>query len=271
VLVVGLGNSAFEVALNCVESGADVQLLGRGEQHVISMSTMSKFMKLASLLGMDATPSNLQKRFYYTQNDPQFHDEIKKLDGVVSWMSTNLSSYGIKTPSIGPFSRSFYLARIPTYDWGLIPHIQSGKVKVLQGTLLKFTEDGVELLMSEGNQKSCEKYDVVIFGTGYRHGLQELFTTELCEVLLTDEMPKGSPPYANFPEKFPKTDGRGLSTVIDSLYFGGFDVGTFGGLCWGIYSWHIGEQICIKLGYLKPEDKSIKTEAPKSWSLWNLF
>ncbi len=262
ILIVGVGNSGFEIGLNCVENDAKVELLARGEQHVASITTLTKFMKFAAAFGLDATPQNLQKQFCYTWNDTGYHDEIKKMDGYMKWMSTDLSKYGLKTPSIGPFSRAFYQARIPTYDWGLIPHIQSGKVKIRNGTISKFVKDGVEF--DDGKQ---EKYDIVIFATGFRHGLQELFTPELCDQLLTDQLPKSFPPFAKFPENFPKTDGRCHSTVIDSLYFAGFDMGPYGGLYWGVSSWYIGERLCLQLGILKPEQSSIKTEPPKSfWS-----
>ena len=121
------------------------------------------------------------------------------------------------------------------------------------------------------------EYDVVIFGTGYRHGLDELFEAGVWSETSTREYeyPECLKEVVNvaLPTErayaWPDLNGRGRSRAFDNLYFAGFDQGYLGGLTIGLYSYAIGEEVAVKLRKMRLDECEIpwvKNETMTEWS-----
>jgi hypothetical protein len=107
----------------------------------------------------------------------------------------DLTQYGMKKPDWLPFSAK----RIPVIDVGFVRELKAGRIAV-RPTIDHFVEDGV--VFTDG---STEAYDVVLFATGYRPGLETILDVP---GLLDDE---GYSRYAS-----------GEPTPAPGLYFMGF-------------------------------------------------
>ncbi|MFF3561846.1 flavin-containing monooxygenase [Streptomyces sp. NPDC002574] len=152
VLVVGVGNTGAEIAVDLVEAGAArVRLAVRTPPHIMRRSTA----------GWPAQRTGIMVRRLPT----------RLVDGVAPYVERlsvpDLSAHGMPRPQTGLYSRVREGA-IPVQDVGLIAAVQAGKVEPV-AAVEGF--DGREVLLADGTRLTPE---AVIAATGYRRGLEPL-------------------------------------------------------------------------------------------------
>ncbi|MEW2185132.1 NAD(P)/FAD-dependent oxidoreductase [Streptomyces cellulosae] len=152
VLVVGVGNTGAEIAVDLVEGGASrVRLAVRTPPHIVRRSTA----------GWPAQYSGILVR----RLPVPLVDRISRLQARVA--VPDLSEHGLPRPETGLYSRVLEGA-IPVQDVGLIDAVRAGSVEVVAA--VKGFEEG-EVLLADGERISP---DAVIAATGYERGLEGL-------------------------------------------------------------------------------------------------
>ncbi|KAJ4825168.1 hypothetical protein Tsubulata_035395 [Turnera subulata] len=142
VLVVGCGNSGMEIAYDLQQWGAKTSLVARSPVHILTKGLVYLGMYL-----MDFLP-------------------LKVVDFIVVLLSKllhgNVSKYGLRRPSIGPFKHKLITGRTPTIDVGAVGKIRKGQIQVyppikhIHGNEFEFVNGKVD------------HFDAVIFATGYK-------------------------------------------------------------------------------------------------------
>ncbi len=152
VLVVGVGNTGAEIAVDLVEGGASrVRLAVRTPPHIVRRSTA----------GWPAQYSGILVR----RLPVPLVDRISRLQARVA--VPDLSEHGLPRPGTGLYSRVLEGA-IPVQDVGLIDAVRKGAVEVVAA--VKGFEEG-EVLLADGGRVAP---DAVIAATGYERGLEGL-------------------------------------------------------------------------------------------------
>ncbi|MCX4567485.1 NAD(P)/FAD-dependent oxidoreductase [Streptomyces viridodiastaticus] len=152
VLVVGVGNTGAEIAVDLVEGGASrVRLAVRTPPHIVRRSTA----------GWPAQYSGILVR----RLPVPLVDRISRLQARIA--VPDLSEHGLPRPETGLYSRVLEGA-IPVQDVGLIDAVRKGAVEVVAA--VKGFEEG-EVLLADGGRVAP---DAVIAATGYGRGLEGL-------------------------------------------------------------------------------------------------
>jgi len=151
VLVVGMGNTGAEIALDLAESGARPTISLRNGVHIVPRDLFGVPIQLVAMLATKVLPVGA--------NDVLFPIILDLALG-------DLTRYGIKRPPIGLLQQIRSSAKIPVLDVGTVRKISEGAIKVAPG-ISAVTEDGVAF-----NGGSTGKFDAIIFATGYRANYQ---------------------------------------------------------------------------------------------------
>ncbi|MFJ5841091.1 flavin-containing monooxygenase [Streptomyces shenzhenensis] len=152
VLVVGVGNTGAEIAVDLVEGGASrVRLSVRTVPHIMRRSTAGWAAQYSAVL-VRRLPVTL----------------VDRLARPMARMSVpDLSAYGLPRPETGLYSR-VTAGAIPVQDVGLIAAVRAGRVEVVAA--VEGFEDG-KVALADGGRLSP---DVVIAATGYTRALEGL-------------------------------------------------------------------------------------------------
>ncbi|WP_330266189.1 NAD(P)/FAD-dependent oxidoreductase [Streptomyces griseorubiginosus] len=152
VLVVGVGNTGAEIAVDLVEGGAArVRLSVRTAPHIVRRSTAGWAAQYTGVL-VRRLPVGL----------------VDRLARPLAKLSVpDLSAHGLPRPDTGLYSRVKEGA-IPVQDVGLIDAIRKGRVEVVAA--VEGFEDG-EVLLADGSRITP---DAVIAATGYARSLEGL-------------------------------------------------------------------------------------------------
>ncbi|MGI5444839.1 flavin-containing monooxygenase [Streptomyces sp. CA-243310] len=152
VLVVGVGNTGAEIAVDLAEGGAArVRLAVRTAPHIVRRSTCGWPAQRTGIL-VRRLPAWL----------------VDRLSALVARASVpDLSAYGLPRPATGLYSRVRQGA-IPIQDVGLIDAVRSGRVEPVAAV---DALDGDEVVLADGTRISP---DAVIAATGYRRALEGL-------------------------------------------------------------------------------------------------
>ncbi|MET7733006.1 NAD(P)/FAD-dependent oxidoreductase [Streptomyces sp. NPDC005402] len=152
VLVVGVGNTGAEIAVDLVEGGASrVRLSVRTAPHIVRRSTAGWAAQYTGVL-VRRLPVGL----------------VDRLARPMAKLSVpDLSGHGLPRPDTGLYSRVKEGA-IPVQDVGLIDAIRRGRVEVVAA--VEGFEDG-EVLLADGTRIAP---DAVIAATGYTRALDGL-------------------------------------------------------------------------------------------------
>jgi cation diffusion facilitator CzcD-associated flavoprotein CzcO len=191
VLVVGMGNTGAEIALDLAERGVDVALSVRSPVNVVHRDVLGRPTQVTSML-LARLPTRIGDAVARMLRDLTVGD---------------LGRYGISTSSISPLRQLREEGRTPVIDVGTLAMIKRGKIAVRPG-IESFTVAGVRFV--DGRSEPC---DAVILATGYRPALGELFPGVRLEVHAN-----GMPP---------QPAGTG---PLAGVFFVGFDVRQPGGL-----------------------------------------
>ncbi|MFG2128795.1 flavin-containing monooxygenase [Streptomyces sp. NPDC048751] len=152
VLVVGIGNTGAEIAVDLVEGGASrVRLAVRTAPHLLRRSTAGWASQYTGVL-VRRLPVAL----------------VDRLAKPVAKLSVpDLSAHGLRRPDTGLYSRVNEGA-IPVQDVGLIDAVRKGKVEIVAA--VDSFDDG-KVVLADGTRVSP---DVVIAATGYVRALEGL-------------------------------------------------------------------------------------------------
>ncbi|THA47016.1 NAD(P)/FAD-dependent oxidoreductase [Streptomyces sp. A1136] len=184
VLVVGVGNTGAEIAVDLAEGGAArVRLAVRTAPHIVRRSSLGWPAQRSAIL-VRRLPVGL----------------VDRLGALVAKATVpDLSAYGLPRPTTGLYSRVREGA-IPVQDVGLIRAVRRGAVEPV-AAVTAFDGAGVEL--ADGSRITP---DVVIAATGYRRALEGL----VGHLGVLDERGR------------PRTHGARTAAEAPDLYFTGF-------------------------------------------------
>jgi hypothetical protein len=153
VLVVGIGNTGGEIAVDLVEHGAAaVELSVRGPVHVVPRDP---FGVPAQVLGLATAWIPLPAR------DAMFKLLVKMTVG-------DLSRWGLRAPDEGIVAQLERAARIPLIDVGTIHLLKSGAI-VVRPDVRELSATGARF--ADG---AAADYDAIVLATGYRPALARL-------------------------------------------------------------------------------------------------
>ncbi|MFI8892031.1 flavin-containing monooxygenase [Streptomyces paradoxus] len=153
VLVVGVGNTGAEIAVDLVESGASrVRLAVRTVPHILRRSTAGWAAQYSGVL-VRRLPVGLV-------------DRISRVQARVAL--PDLSAHGLPRPDTGLYTRVKQGA-VPVQDVGLIDAVRKGRVEIVAA--VDGFEDGGKIALADGTRISP---DVVIAATGYVRALEGL-------------------------------------------------------------------------------------------------
>lgn len=154
ILVVGLGNSGGEIAIDLHEHGAHPWLAVRSPLNVIPREVMG-IPILALSIPLVRLP-------------PRLADAISAPLGKL--LFGDLTRVGLKRLPYGPFTQIRRNARIPLIDVGTIGLIAKGVIKVVPG-IERFTDSGV--VFDDGR---AVDFDAVVLATGYRPAVRRFLS-----------------------------------------------------------------------------------------------
>lgn len=191
VLVVGMGNTGAEIALDLAQAGIEVALSVRSPVNMVLRDVLGRPTQLTAIL-----LSRLPKRIAFAV--------AGKLR---DWTVGDLRPWGLRTPKSSPLQQLMEEGRTPVIDVGTLRLVKEGRIAVRPG-IARFSADGVHF--TDGR---AEAFDAVILATGYRADVQRLFPHARL-ALDERELPR-------------EVVGSG---ELAGVYFVGFDIRQPGGL-----------------------------------------
>ncbi len=191
VLVVGMGNTGAEIALDLAEHGVTVALSVRSPVNVVHRDVLGRPTQKTSM-ALARLPTALG-------------------DKVAAWLCDvtvgDLGRYGLVRSEISPMRQLREHGRTPVIDVGTLARIRSGDIAVFPG-LAALAANGARFV--DGRFVEA---DTLVLATGYRTGVEALFPASTVPV---DE--SGLPT---------RMAGEG---ALAGIYFVGFDTRQAGGL-----------------------------------------
>jgi len=191
VLVVGMGNTGAEIALDLAEHGVGVALSVRSPVNIVHRDVLGRPTQQTSiLLGRLPTPIG---------------DALARLlcDVTVG----DISRYGLPRSRVSPLRQLREQGRTPVIDVGTLARIKSGEIAVFPA-IRRLVEGGAEFV--DGR---TALFDAIVLATGYRAGVAALFPRSAVRV---DD--------SGLPTQLAGTG------ELDGVYFVGFDLRQPGGL-----------------------------------------
>jgi cation diffusion facilitator CzcD-associated flavoprotein CzcO len=152
VLVVGLGNSGGEIALDLADAKIDVALAVRGPVQILPRDLLG-----IPILSWSIAQQHLPARFVDFINAPAIRLAVGSIEKL-----------GLRRAAKGPRRMIEEDGRVPLLDVGTVAKIRDGSIK-LRGAIDRFTSDGVVFSGS-----GAETYHAVILATGFRANLRAL-------------------------------------------------------------------------------------------------
>jgi cation diffusion facilitator CzcD-associated flavoprotein CzcO len=156
MLVVGMGNTGAEIALDLAESGAVTIISVRKGVHIVPRELFGVPIQIVGIASR-TMPQPL--------NDWMFPKILDRALG-------KLEKYGIARPKQG-ILRGIDAGRIPVIDVGTVAAIKAGRIGIAPD-IASFTRDGVRFV--DGVEQA---FDAVIFATGYRPGHDRFLPAQL--------------------------------------------------------------------------------------------
>ncbi len=191
VLVIGMGNTGAELALDLSEHDCETYISVRGPVSIVPRDLNGRPVQLTSI-------------------------QLAKLPfGFGDWLGNfirgiylgDLTKYGLNAPKLSPAKQLKVTGKTPVVDIGTVNQIKAGKIKV-KSEIQSFTSNSIKFKNGEE-----QPIDAVILATGYRANVED-FIEDTTGLLNSDNLPK----QAIF-------DGKNKG-----LYFIGFDNYKLGGI-----------------------------------------
>jgi len=153
VLVVGMGNTGAEIALDLAEHGVATTLSVRSPVNVVLRDVLGRPTQQTSIV-----LASLPRRIG---------------DALASFFADltvgDLAKLGLRRSPISPLRALREFGRTPVIDVGTLARIRSGEIAVRPG-IRRLVVDGAEF--SDG---SAGRFDAIVLATGYRAGVEALF------------------------------------------------------------------------------------------------
>ncbi|MDB5953822.1 NAD(P)/FAD-dependent oxidoreductase [Ramlibacter sp.] len=191
VLVVGMGNTGAEIALDLARNGGRATISVRSPVNIVRRDVLGRPVQVTSML-LSHLPHAWADAIAIA---------FRKLT------IGNLRPHGIETPAMSPLRQLREQGRTPVIDIGTVDLVRRGRIAVRPG-IAAFTLEGVRFL--DGREES---FDAVILATGYQAEVQRLFPQAAVPV-----QDKGLPTPVS---------GSG---ALAGVYFVGYDVRQPGGV-----------------------------------------
>jgi cation diffusion facilitator CzcD-associated flavoprotein CzcO len=147
VLVIGMGNTGAEIALDLSEGGARTSVSLRGGVHIVPRDLFGVPIQVVATLSTRVLPAGII--------DALFPPLLDLALG-------RLSKHGITRPREGILRQVASTGRIPVLDVGTVRKISEGAIKIVPG-ISTLIEDGA---VFDGGSEG--KFDAIILATGYR-------------------------------------------------------------------------------------------------------
>jgi len=176
VLVIGMGNSGAEVALDLSEGGARTSISLRNGVYIMTRDIFGIPIQLVAMLATRVLPSTASETLF-----PR----------ILDLALGNLSKHGIRRPTEGILRQVASSAKIPVIDVGTVRKISDGAIRIAPG-ISAITEDGA--IFVGGNEG---KFDAIIFATGYRPNYRSFLQADDIKNA-TDRTPAGQNPDSTF-------------------------------------------------------------------------
>jgi thioredoxin reductase len=160
VLVIGIGNSGAEIALDLYEHGAKVGMVVRSPINVVFRDHFGIPLQVLAIALSPLPPRAL--------------DAITK--PVMRAIFGDLTPYGLQSAMDGVAMQLRKHSKVPVIDVGTIDLIKQGKIKIFPG-VEQFTPDGVRFA-----DETVDSFDAVVLATGYHVRLRTLLAG--CEGVL---------------------------------------------------------------------------------------
>lgn len=167
VLVIGMGNTGAELAIDLHENEAIPFISARGPVNVVLRDFNGKPTQYTAI--------KLQK--FPTWFNDFIAVTIQKI------MVGDLSKYGLQRPKMPPSKQLRELGKTPVIDLGTVDLIKQGKIKILPGVDY-FKENSI--VFKDGRE---EDFDAVILATGYKSQITD-FVEDMSHILNHLNQPK---------------------------------------------------------------------------------
>jgi len=148
VLVVGMGNSGGEIAIDLHEHGARVAMAVRGPVNIVPREILG-----VPILAISIALSRLPARFADALAAP-----------LVRLIIGDITKLGFRKLPMGPFTQIKATERIPLIDIGTVKLVREGHVEVL-GDIREM--DGTNVIFDDARSR---RFDAIVAATGYRPG-----------------------------------------------------------------------------------------------------
>ncbi len=195
-LVIGMGNTGAELALDLAEHGVETYISVRSPVNIVPRDLNGRPVQETALI-LDKIPFGLGEWLG------------AKIQGIYFG---DLSKYGLEKSTVRPAVQLMETGKTPVIDIGTVSAIKRGDITVV-GDVQKFIEDGV--VLSDGTELQV---DQVVLATGYRSSVSSL-VERMAEWLDDLGYPKGPV-------------GQGYH---DGIYFVGFNNYELGGILGTIF------------------------------------
>jgi cation diffusion facilitator CzcD-associated flavoprotein CzcO len=162
VLVVGMGNTGAEIALDLCEHGAETTISIRDGVHIVPRDLFGVPIQLVATVASRLLPLKISDTLFPT---------------ILDFALGNLSRHGIRRPRQGILEQAARSGKIPVLDVGTAKLIRDGRIKIMPA-MASISEDGA--LFEGGQQRS---FDAIIFATGYRSGCQSFLSEDSLRVM----------------------------------------------------------------------------------------
>ena len=168
VLVIGIGNSGAEIAIDLVEHGARPDISIRSAVNVVPRDFLGRPIQRTSIL---ISPLPLRVR-----------DAIGRFTSRLVF--GDLTKLGMPRATEGPVSQIARRGRIPVIDVGTVALVRARRIGV-RGDVQRL--EGDRVVFADG---TAERFDALVLATGYRTGLAQL-SAEIAGVLGPSGVPAG--------------------------------------------------------------------------------
>jgi cation diffusion facilitator CzcD-associated flavoprotein CzcO len=197
VLLIGMGNTGAELALDLAEHQVDVSISVRSPVTIVPRDINGRPVQL--------TAKKLAKLPF----------------GIGDWLGSqvrrfvigDLTKYGLRVSNVHPAQQLRETGKTPVIDLGTVQQIKAGNIQIVDD-IDRFYEQGV--ILKNGEQ---HKFDAVVLATGYRAQVEEFI-----------------PNTNNLLDRFNVPKSAVMSGEHEGLYFVGFDNYKLGGILGTIFT-----------------------------------
>jgi indole-3-pyruvate monooxygenase len=158
VLVVGLGNSGAEIAMDLCEHGARVAVAVRGALNVIPREILG-----LPVLTISIALGRLPARVADLLAAP-----------LIRLTVGDISKLGLRKLPFGPITQIETTSRVPLIDIGTLEWVRAGRIEILGD--VRSVSGSAEVCFSDGPSR---RFDAMVLATGFRPGLERFLETQV--------------------------------------------------------------------------------------------